>query len=387
MRFLLLVAMAFLLIIYGLLRQLESSAPLPLPLAQTQPPAIVGGAGTAVFDAQLQEVLRAYRAQRYTQASQQIDKLAEQIKNLQNVDGEFKSQVYRLKGIIHWQLWHYVDADLAWQQAQKYTRSVPVTSELADFRNKTRRVIEKMNAERNQRQQYFASPNVGPAAVLRGRIAVLYVFIADAGKGNWGLRQRSAAMTTWASAERWLYRQAAGYDAQLTFVRRLFVVDRHPRIKRMKVGSTRQNYNNSDKVALLAAQHLGYKSVLAFISAIKKEEGADQAMLIFHLERDDRSFALRCMNRCSENGEYVFLMEDTRSKHWQSLEYTQAHESLHLFGADDLYNIRNAKFYAPRDIMNYPSSLLDTSTLESLTAYSVGLKKQQPVTPFHIKTY
>jgi hypothetical protein len=79
------------------------------------------------------------------------------------------------------------------------------------------------------------------------------------------------------------------------------------------------------------------------------------------------------------------LLESAHSKKWQSLQYAQAHESLHLFGADDLYNISNAKYYAVRDIMNYPSSLLQANTLEALTAWSVGLDTHKPATPFRIK--
>ena len=74
-------------------------------------------------------------------------------------------------------------------------------------------------------------------------------------------------------------------------------------------------------------------------------------------------------------------------KKWQSLQYAQAHESLHLFGADDLYNISHAKYYSVRDIMNYPSSILEASTLEDLTAYAIGIRERRPITPFEVKNF
>ena len=80
-------------------------------------------------------------------------------------------------------------------------------------------------------------------------------------------------------------------------------------------------------------------------------------------------------------------MEKPDVKFWQSMGYAQAHEALHLFGADDLYNIEQARYYAVRDIMNYPASILDASTIDDITAYSIGLTDQKPKTPFEIKEY
>ena len=68
------------------------------------------------------------------------------------------------------------------------------------------------------------------------------------------------------------------------------------------------------------------------------------------------------------------------------MEYAQAHESLHLFGADDLYNIKQSIYFATRDIMNYPSKYLDASVIEPVTAYGIGLINKKPEAPFKIKT-
>ncbi|MCW9017774.1 MAG: hypothetical protein OQJ89_12460, partial [Kangiellaceae bacterium] len=63
---------------------------------------------------------------------------------------------------------------------------------------------------------------------------------------------------------------------------------------------------------------------------------------------------------------------------------TQAHEMLHVFGADDLYSIKGAREYAVTDIMNYQSKKLSDSQIHPVTAYAIGWQKEPPKSPFKI---
>jgi hypothetical protein len=63
----------------------------------------------------------------------------------------------------------------------------------------------------------------------------------------------------------------------------------------------------------------------------------------------------------------------------------QTHEMLHLFGAMDLYNIRDAKDYAVTDLMNYYSQALKYADISPVTAWAIGWADQQPDTPFPIQ--
>jgi hypothetical protein len=65
--------------------------------------------------------------------------------------------------------------------------------------------------------------------------------------------------------------------------------------------------------------------------------------------------------------------------------YAQAHEGLHLFGADDLYNIDKARDYAVRDIMNHLPRYLFEARIDSITAYAIGWLADQPEAPFPIE--
>jgi len=294
---------------------------------------------------------------------------------------------YLLKGKVHWSLWEYVEADQAWQTAEHYARTDKQKRMLAQLTRDSQRVVNDINHERNYRQVYLASPHVGPAAELRGKIALIYIFVVDGGSNSWSLRDRSYVQQSWGTAQAWLQQKARRYGSQVSFSQRLFLVDKNPFIKRLRIGDVSNHFKNVDQVVALLARQLGYPDMLTLTERIRWQEHADQAMVMLHLARDGRSFASRCMHLCSNLGEFVVLLESARRKKWQSLQYAQAHESLHLFGADDLYNIRKAKYYDVRDIMNYPSSQLQVSTLQALTAWSVGLTTQKPKTPFKIKTF
>jgi hypothetical protein len=162
----------------------------------------------------------------------------------------------------------------------------------------------------------------------------------------------------------------------------VYLVDRHPQIRRSWVRHA--DWRGAREVADLVARQLGHHNVGALLARAKAQAGAEHVVLLIHLERDARSFASRCYRPCGPAAEFAFVLQASGPKAWQGMQYTQAHEALHLFGADDLYPIRDAKFYAPRDIMNYPSRLLAGSTLEPITALATGLRAEPVGAPFAV---
>lgn len=78
------------------------------------------------------------------------------------------------------------------------------------------------------------------------------------------------------------------------------------------------------------------------------------------------------------------LMEKVRRNRWDKIHYAQAHEMMHVFGAADLYNIKDAGRYSVTDIMNFQSKQLENSNIEPITAYAIGWRKKPPMAPFDI---
>ena len=312
-----------------------------------------------------------------------LDSAARRLEGGPGMPDRLATRLYTLKGDLHWELYQYVDAVASWRRAE--THATPREHlALEDRVAQTQRHIEQMNPERNQHAVYVAAPNVGPAAILAGEIVVAYVFVQDDGGGVWSLRDRALALGSWNAAEVWLAARARQYGASVHFTRRLFVVDHNALVRRLRVAYGRAFLNNDVRVARLVARQLGAPSVASFLDHLKRAARADQAALILHIERDSRSLAWRCVEQCGPDGEFAYVLESVTPKGWDEVSYAQAHETLHLFGADDLYNIRGAGAYAPRDVMHYPSRLLSASTMEAITAFATGLRRDRPAAPFRI---
>jgi hypothetical protein len=250
-----------------------------------------------------------------------------------------------------------------------------------------KKVIEELNVERDSVDFYEAAPNIGPAGTPSGHVVIAQIYLVDRDSTGWGPPQRQFVEVSNQRVEAWLKSAVAGYNKQVQFSRRSFVIDRDPRLKRLRIGGSARRYLNAEVAAHQAVQFLGYDSIEVFLQKMMTEENANHAVLLYHVNRDDRSFTLPCMKRCRWQTEYAFIYEQARRKRWQSMEYAQAHETLHLFGADDLYRVSGAKRFAAHDIMNYFSRNITDSTIEPITAYAVGLIADEPEVPFRVVNY
>ena len=56
----------------------------------------------------------------------------------------------------------------------------------------------------------------------------------------------------------------------------------------------------------------------------------------------------------------------------------RGYEALHLFGADDLYNLKGGRYYAPNDIMHNSARYIEASAIDSITAFGVGWVNRRP---------
>ncbi len=324
--------------------------------------------------------------QNYLSALAIIDAEHKYFANLPDSDDFQAYQFFYLKGHVHSSLWQHLEAAKSWKFALNFASNNDEKKRLNRLVAANRLLVDDINEERMLNSIYRATPRTGPAAILNGKIAVVYVFLTDGALQNWSLRKRDFVLSNWAIAEQWLTLNSKKYESKIHFSRRIFLVDKNPYIKRLQVGDFDSQNQHAGKVASLVAEHFGFDDIMSFIEKIKKDEQADQAILLFHLARDGRSFAQRCVYECNESAEYVYLMEAPSSKRGNFMNYAQAHETLHLFGADDLYNIHGAKYYVVRDIMNYPASVLGANTLEPITAYAVGIYDKKPKAPFDIQS-
>ena len=92
--------------------------------------------------------------------------------------------------------------------------------------------------------------------------------------------------------------------------------------------------------------------------------------MLLHADVNGRSYAAPSYNDTAE--EYAYLLNTPIHHSWEGVERLQAHEALHLFGADDLYNLSGGRVYEPRDIMHYRTRYLNAAQIGPLTAFAIG---------------
>ena len=284
-------------------------------------------------------------------------------------------------------LWRYQEALAAFKNAYGLQSSTQLLEHITSLEQY---LTEQVTTEERPRSFYTVMRNFGPAKHLTGKTVVAYLFI-ETDQSQWSSLDRQQAISTLEFAQQWYKKKAKDYQvAEPIFVNRIFHIGGDPMMNRLhNTFSTAgpsglpQEIAHSDDFADYAVSKLGFESLYKFLEKVKQEEQADNAMLFLHLNKKARSFALACIYRWCEE-EYTFILEPIKDPRWQSLHYTIAHEGLHLFGADDLYNIENAKSYATNDIMHYGSRYLEDSEIDSLTAYAIGWSDFKPHTPFPI---
>ena len=206
-----------------------------------------------------------------------------------------------------------------------------------------------------------------------------YVFVDDGIKTRWSNKTKQRSLQIMSQVQHWQREKAKIFNINnIEFINKTFVARRNPRFKTVNNVTFKSSATDIAMFVDSIAESLGEKSIGDFIEKQIKVSGAEQGVVYLHTNIEQRSFAQRCaythQRKFYSNGqyktemfsdcknEYVMLMEKVKRNRWDKMHYTQAHEMMHVFGAADLYNIKNASHYAVTDIMNLQSKrLIDAS--------------------------
>ncbi|TKB50262.1 hypothetical protein FCL40_03620 [Ferrimonas sediminicola] len=292
---------------------------------------------------------------------------------------EVKQYLYKLRAKIEVDRRHYHYAAASLTLAQQAGDHSMVTADRID---QLKGWIGKMQQERALDDGYRDARNNGIAGELKGQVTILYLYLNDNRWSKWSGRERQQNRQYLQQVTGWYQRRAQEYGlAKPSFDTRFFFLTAPKGITKEWLRSKRFF---SDAQQLIARQ-LGYGSMKEFVDT-KAPSG--EVALVFHSNGEARSFALSCRNKQTApqcHYEYAMLTEKVSpgARH-TFIPQVQAHEMLHLFGAADLYRIRNARDYAVTDIMNYYSDTLGHATIDPITAWSIGWA-QVPDAPFEIE--
>jgi hypothetical protein len=294
-----------------------------------------------------------------------------------DADPELLAMLHTWAASVHARRWHWHRA----RDALSSAIDLAPTDERRRALAAVEESIRRAQGERDMQPSYRAARNAGPARALRGRVVVAYVLADPIGPRRWTDVDRIFARSTLARVERWYAAKAKERNvAAPEFVDRVFEVP-------LAAGDLPvfPDVDRARSTALQLVANLGHDSLREWLAALQTDESAEQVMLVIHSPQNARSFSSVCARGGYCDSELALVYVPNGPTNWDSLAFTLAHEGLHLFGADDLYNVSGAADYATTDVMHYLSVRLDYADVGDLTAWAVGWTRNAPITPFIVE--
>ena len=138
------------------------------------------------------------------------EKIEFQVLDDERINNSWRYRYLFSRGDIHWNLWHFVDAEKYWSMAMAVPHSAN-KQQLSQRLQQVNKTIAEANSERLMQTEYMSAPGVGPASDLIGKVTVVYVFVKVGNTEAWSLKDRQSALNAWAQAHQWLSEWAAFY--------------------------------------------------------------------------------------------------------------------------------------------------------------------------------
>ena len=223
---------------------------------------------------------------------------------------------------------------------------------------------------------------IGSCKKLEGIIYVLSVFISVKGC-EWDNNSAQQMYNLLFQAENWLTQQARRYGKSITFENGGYGADGSVLANRY-VNLTTARSGNLHPYFDEVMRTIGYQDMAQFYDWAKNQKGADNSLILFFFNTDDRSFAYSATSGMMSydphkfNSEYAVIYRAMSG--YMSDAGVIAHEILHLFGAWDMYpseyltkeqSDTAARMY-PRSIMIQGQNIAQRE-IDEVNAWLVGL--------------
>ncbi len=255
------------------------------------------------------------------------------------------------------------------------------------FRQKTICGRGKADLNCESKRKFY---NLGTCRALKGSVYALMIYLDD-DVSSW-----SHTEITYGCAPKlklgleFLSRKAGEWNTYLKFRVGNYYTDfsegTHVRYSGCVESDIVSNPHSAD-ILQQAARSVGFSSIDEFHKYIKKFSGEEQVMYFIVLNKEGRSYAMSDMiNDGRDYVEYCVLFAKDGDEKYDFMSFTAAHETLHLFGAEDYYDpyhkfpkrrLLASRLY-PDDIMLCCFENINSSTVGAFTAYSVGWTDRMP---------
>ncbi|MBU3617286.1 hypothetical protein [Polynucleobacter sp. JS-Polo-80-F4] len=224
---------------------------------------------------------------------------------------------------------------------------------------------------------YAQLRDYGTARTLTGTVFVYNIFIAEPGN-PWKMNEKKSMLKKSELAHKWLIQRAAKLGKPLTFIEESNINSRDVIVAKIP------GYGNySSNIVNDAVKLSGFKSNRQFKKWAQDHVAFDSILVAVYANKSGRSYA-----EPSSKDIEGFLVYKTFEGSYETAS-TIAHETLHCFGAIDLYsdptfslqynqNAERANQLWPNDIMHEVPYSFSSVRLGPLSSWLVGIGNHDP---------
>ncbi|HCC35451.1 MAG TPA: hypothetical protein DEQ02_07395 [Ruminococcaceae bacterium] len=263
----------------------------------------------------------------------------------------------------------------------------------AEAEGRTRADIILAAAVYKQRRPYYSTMQIGSARSLTGKCIFFNIFLSD-GESSFEETEKQKVRELLRETEAYLEKEAEPYGKPLSIIydeEDLFIDYSVDYV--ITSGSEGEIGNETFYDTHIFANILAeIDSKHKLVDIISKYQ-AENVGVIFNMNKNGRSFAMPLEHEDSTyfmpDPFFIYNFEicvtftswyDTEDNVFETTATTYAHEILHLFGAEDLYNLEEYKIklaeeYFPNDIMLVVWDDIDICEIGELQAFLIGWKE------------
>lgn len=219
----------------------------------------------------------------------------------------------------------------------------------------------------------------GSSKKLLGQCVVLSVFVSDDDEQKWTSGDKNKTLEIIEQAIEWISEQAEPYSVEFEFSCESLNPDTDIRVEELPGFGTDLNLK-LDTIQQVIEQ-LGYDDATAFYESIEAEYEGYNIAVLFFMNKEDRSYMIPI--NINHANEFLDININFKSPNTH-LPYVSvvAHELLHAFTAQDLYNVsltpegeaaaKRAAARFPKEIMHYCGANVNEILLSEYTAFLIG---------------
>ena len=225
----------------------------------------------------------------------------------------------------------------------------------------------------------------GSASELKGNIYTLSCFISEEGKESWTHEEKLKVLDKQKEALAWIKEQANTYRVEVNFdAAGNFGLQEDIKMPVIERG-TASGKEPVDWVSRVLYK-LGYKSTLDLVAWVEKNTKAKQVQVIIYAKGKGNGYAMASSTEMNKERFFVegAILYEKYNSGGSLAASSIAHETLHLYGAWDLYktfsqsaeNEKKAKELFPNSIMLRTSYNITELEVDEVSAWLIGWNQQ-----------